>query len=144
MKRLVSLGIIITLLFASCVSVGYQSQVAKDIKNADTICIVTHPSTREGFQRAMEAWLEHYNYKVKVLPVGSHVSECPWSLTYYGKWSWDGAIYLADAEIIAFHNGTQVGKSEFDVAGGAFNINPKKFGSADTRIQEMMNRLFEQ
>jgi len=143
MKRIVSVGMTMPLLFSSCVSVGHQSQAAKGIKNADTICIVPHPQTREGFQRAMEAWLEHYTYHVNVLPVGSNVSDCEWSRTYSGKWSWDGAIYLADADITAFQNGIQVGKAEFNVKGGGWNINPKKYGSADTRIQEMMNRLFE-
>ena len=143
MKRIVSVGMTMPLLFSSCVSVGHQSQAAKGIKNADTICIVPHPQTREGFQRAMEAWLEHRNYKVNVLPVGSNISDCAWSLTYSGEWSWDWSIYLADAEIIAYHNGTQVGKSEFNAPGGIFNFNPKKWGSADTRVQEMMNRLFE-
>ena len=141
MKHIMVLMMLLT--FTGCASVGYKQRSAIGITNAKTVYIVEHPATRSNFLDVMKDWLFERGYKVEILAPYSQTSEYDWALTYSGKWSWDLVIYLSDAEIRAYHNGILAGKVEFDVAGKSWNINPVKYGSAEKRIKEMLNRLFE-
>ena len=141
MKRVIAI-IFCVFIIAGC-GVKHKYKAADGINQAIQICIVNNPATKEGFQNTMVSWLKRNNYEVKLLPQGSNLSECEWTLTYYGKWSWDATIYLSDAEIIAYHNGQRVAESKFHVSGGAFSFNPNKYGAAESRVQTMMSNLFD-
>jgi len=113
------------------------------MKTKNKICIINNTETKNGFKIAMIDWLRNHNYQVKVLPENSNYNTCEWTLTYVGKWSWDLTIYLSDAEIKAYHNGNFAGENTFHIEGGNFSANPNKYDSAKSRINMMMNELFE-
>ena len=104
------------------------------------IVIIKDNETRAGFLQTMENWLRQNGYEYTVLPDGSRHRHEDLTLEYEGEWSWDLALYLTDAEIKAYNNGQRVAEVSFKVPRITANLG--KFGSAEKRINEMMNRLF--
>ncbi|NYZ69124.1 hypothetical protein H0A36_24190 [Endozoicomonas sp. SM1973] len=130
-----------SLLLSSC-ALTYKHTEAKGIKWASEVCILKDEETRQGFLDVMVNWLEEKNYKPRVVHSRRQAYKCDWYLSYYGKWSWDLAIYLSDAKIYAHNNSRRVGVSEYYVTAGAWNANLAKHGSSEPRIRKMMNNLF--
>ncbi|MGV7222689.1 MAG: Sbal_3080 family lipoprotein [Nitrospinales bacterium] len=118
-----------------------QGNQVKGIDNSNEIVIINDSETREGFQVAMENWLKSHDYKFTVAQDNAEHVEDKINLVYVGIWSWDLAIYLADARILAFYNGEQVGHAEYNVR-TYFNLSFSKFGSGEKRIFKMMDNLF--
>lgn len=87
----------------------------------------------------MEEWLNSHNYKYIVVPDGFEHDLDKLSLEYVGLWSWDMAIFLADARITAYHKGQKVGEAKY-IASNNFNFS--KFGNGAERIKHMMDVLF--
>ena len=87
----------------------------------------------------MEDWLKSHNYEYVVAPDGSKHDSDKLSLEYVGLWSWDMAIFLADARITAYHKGQRVGEVEYQASN---NFNLSKFGDGAERIRNMMDVLF--
>lgn len=141
MKKLFT-ALMVLVLCSGCVGIGYNITNVSGVKNASKIYIVEDIKTKEGFLDVMATWLKKHNYEFEILDENADKSQYEWVLTYNGKWSWDAAIYLSDAEINVYKNGIYESKTEFNVKGGAFNINPSKYGSGENRVREMMNKLF--
>ena len=137
LKKIFWCGLFVAIL-AGCAGPKYISSVIEDVGSAE-IVIINDKETRAGFQEAMENWLKSHNYKFVVAPDGSKHDLDKLSLEYVGLWSWDLAIFLADARITAFHKGQRVGQVEFKASN---NFNFDKFGSGEKRIWNMMDILF--
>ena len=140
MKKYMFLGLLF--IFLSGCAITYTQQPINVPKAKNKICIIHNPKTRAGFERNMVGWLHEHQYRTKILPQYSNKNVCEWLLTYYGKWSWDLAIYLSDAEILAYHKGAYVGYSKFHIQAAYMSLNLQKYGSADTRVRAMMDKLF--
>lgn len=126
------------MIMSGCGKFDVINEPAKGISQAHNICIIKDGKTREGFSAAMESWLSKEGIKYSVLPVGSDVEICDWSLKYYGLWSWDLALFLSDAEITAFREGKLVGREKLRV--GQWDAH--KFEKGEVRIHKMMDMLF--
>lgn len=135
--------VLLTSLFAGCAGPKYTaSPMENKYRNISTrIVIINDEKTREGFQKAMESWLDKNNYKYAVSSDGSKHDPGKLTLEYEGHWGWDLALYLNDAYIEAFQNGQRVGKVEFEAPN---SLNGNKFGNAEERIGYMMSILFGQ
>ena len=123
---------------AGCASPKYSGSIMEGGGSAE-IVIINDKETRAGFQEAMENWLKSNNYNYVVTPDNSEHVKDKINLEYIGLWSWDFAIFLADAHITAFHNGQKVGHVEYKASN---NLNFSKWGSGEKRIWNMMDILF--
>ncbi|WP_207261052.1 Sbal_3080 family lipoprotein [Desulfovibrio sp. Huiquan2017] len=132
------LFLFILLAMAGCGKFDVINDPAEGISQAKKICIIKNTETREGFIVAMEHWLDKEGIAYRVLPAGSHVGDAEWTLTYYGLWSWDLALFLSDAEINAFHNKEMVGRVKLRV--GQWDAH--KFEKGEKRIYNLMDMLF--
>ncbi len=137
MKNIFWCGFLLTVL-AGCAGPQYNGSVIDDVGGAE-IVIINDIETRSGFQNAMEDWLISHNYKFGVAPDGSKHDLDKISLEYIGLWSWDMAIFLADARITAYHKGQMVGEVKYKASN---NFNFSKFGNGAERIMLMMDVLF--
>lgn len=140
MKKYIFL--VLSLVMLSGCGMAYKHQPINGLSQNDKICIINSIDTKAVFENTMVEWLREHNYQPQVLPANSNIIDCEWTLTYYGKWSWDVAFYLSDAEIKAYRNGNFAGESKFHVRGGNWNASPKKYSKAEPRVKEMMRRLF--
>lgn len=129
---------LVILLLTGCGKFTVVNDPASGIDKAPKVCIIKDPETREGFLQAMQSWLNKEGIANEVLMPGATSSDCEWVLRYYGKWSWDLALFLADAEITAFHDGKQVGRENLVV--GQWDAH--KFEKGEDRIHKMMDMLF--
>lgn len=127
-----------TMALLGCGKFDVINDPAKGIDQAKNICIIKDGKTREGFCSAMESWLSKEGIKYSILPVGTDVEKCEWTLKYYGLWSWDLALFLSDAEITAFREGKLVGREKLRV--GQWDAH--KFEKGEVRIHKMMDMLF--
>jgi len=141
-NRVLNVSCFLCFVFLSGCAITYTQQPISTPKIKNKICIIHNPKTRAGFERNMVEWLREHQYQTKILPQYSNKNVCEWLLTYYGKWSWDIYIYLADAKITAYHDGEYAGYSRFHVQGKSMSMNLQKYGSADTRVRAMMDKLF--
>lgn len=139
MKRALLLLILsASFLVSGCGKFDVINHPAEGIGQAPKICIVDNPQTRAGFMQAMQSWLSKEGISYQVLPAGTDTTDCEWSLRYIGRWSWDVALFLADAEITAYHQGKQVGQEKLIV--GQWDAH--KFEKGEVRIHKMMDMLF--
>jgi hypothetical protein len=137
MQKIFWCGLFVAIL-AGCAGPKYSSSVIKDVGSAE-IVIINDVETRSGFQDAMVDWLFSHNYKFVIKPDGSEHDLDKISLEYVGLWSWDMAIFLADARITAYQKGQQVGEVKYKASN---NFNFSKFGTGAERIKRMMDVLF--
>ena len=101
-------------ILSGCASV-HNFKVARGIKEADTINIITDAETRKGFLDVMTEWLSENGYKYNVLPSDASHNQQGWVLTYTGLWSWDFTIYLAQSTINAYNNGSHAGYASYNI-----------------------------
>ena len=100
MKCIKVLSLLVVLIAVSgCGKFDVMNRPSPDLLQAEQVCIVNNPETREGFQAAVGNWLTKENINYQVVPAGSKNNACDWVLRYYGFWSWDMALFLSDAEI---------------------------------------------
>lgn len=137
MKKIFWCGLFVAVL-AGCAGPKYIGSVIEDVGNTE-IVIINDKETRSGFQKAMEDWLNSHNYEYVVAPDSSKHDLDKLSLEYVGLWSWDLAIFLADARITAYHKGQKVGEVKYKASN---NFNFSKFGNGAERIKHMMDVLF--
>ncbi|KOO14344.1 hypothetical protein AKJ18_13630 [Vibrio xuii] len=138
MKKLFALGLAVSTL-VGCGAPRYSGHSVPDTNQKPEVVIVKDNATRSGFLATMEQWLQEHEYTYTVVPEQSQHDLDKLTLEYEGRWSWDLALYLSDADIQAFLSGQRVGKVEFNVP---YTANPNKFGDASERIGYMMDTLF--
>ena len=137
MQKIFWFGLLVAFL-AGCAGPKYTGSGIGNLGGVE-IVIINDKETRSGFQQAMEDWLTSHNYNYVVMPDGSKHDLDQLSLEYVGLWSWDMAIFLADARITAYHKGQRVGEVEYKASN---NFNPSKLGGGEERIRNMMDVLF--
>lgn len=140
MKNLYSLIMLTVILLAlpACGKMDVLHNPAPGIDEAPAIHIIKHDATRAGFLQALESWFKKEHIKYAVLPSNADPAEYDWALTYYGRWSWDLALFLSDAEITAYHDGKIVGREKLIVG----QWDSKKFEKGEKRIHKMMDMLY--
>ncbi|SMF20823.1 Sbal_3080 family lipoprotein [Desulfovibrio gilichinskyi] len=124
-------------IMTGCGKFDVINRPAPDILQAQHVCIIEDPETRPGFLVAMEEWLNKEKIAYQVVPQTSNNEICDWTLRYYGRWSWDLALFLSDAEISAYHLGKEAGKVNLRVG----QWDSYKFEKGSTRISKMMDML---
>jgi hypothetical protein len=108
---------------------------------AGEVCIVVNPAVfNEGFLVAYESALVRKGYRVRKLPVGASLVECPVVSTYTANWKWDLAMYMNYAEIKVYNEARPVGEAIYDSRNGSANMG--KFIRADAKIAELVDQLY--
>ncbi|WP_432737357.1 Sbal_3080 family lipoprotein [Maridesulfovibrio sp. FT414] len=128
---------LVILATSGCGKFDVINRPAPELLQAETVCIIDDPETREGFKKAMQNWLNKENIKNQIVPASSKVDSCAWTMRYYGRWSWDLALFLSDAEITAYKNGIEAGEVNLRVG----QWDSHKFEDGDNRIYKMMDML---
>lgn len=128
-------------LLAGC---GSIEQVVKPvaISNDDPreICVIENSSVRKNFSDEYVAALSERGFKVRMLPAGASVAECPLTSTYTANWRWDLALYMAYANIKVYRSGQLQGEALYDsLRAGA---STSKFINASQKIRELTAQLF--
>ncbi|MFW5498974.1 MULTISPECIES: Sbal_3080 family lipoprotein [unclassified Maridesulfovibrio] len=138
MKYIKAVALLVVLIAVSgCGKFDVINRSTPDLLQAEKVCIVNHPDTREGFEAALKQWLTKENINNQVIPASSRSDACEWVLRYYGYWSWDMALFLSDAEIRAYHDGNEAGEVKLRVG----QWDSHKFESGEKRIGKMMDML---
>jgi uncharacterized lipoprotein YajG len=104
------------------------------------VCIVKNDAVRQGFLSALNQSLTARGYRVRELPQGTSLEQCPVTTTYTANWRWDLRMYMAYADISVYRNGKPAGKATYDSTRGGSNFG--KFIEADKKIQELVGQLF--
>lgn len=130
-----------SLILSGCVSPKFTGNaISEDIlTKKPQILLINDAETRDGFQHAVEGWMNSKEIKYVVKPEG--VDHDPQQLTieYVGYWSWDLALFLSRAEIEAFYKGQRVSKISYNAPS---TLHTAKFGNADERIALMLDIMF--
>ncbi len=137
MRKILLCGLFVAVL-TGCAGPQYMGSGIEDLDSPE-IFLIRDKETRSGFQNAMVDWLISHNYKFVLAPDGSEHDLDKLSLEYVGLWSWDMAIFLADARITAYHKGQRVGEVKYKASN---NFNFSKFGTGEERVKSMMDVLF--
>ncbi|WP_320008157.1 Sbal_3080 family lipoprotein [Maridesulfovibrio sp.] len=120
-----------------CTSFEVVNEPVPDILQAEKVCLVEHDDTREYFKTALKEWLREQGIKPDVYPQGASTDICEWTLEYKGRWSWLVGLYLADANIIAYHDGYEAGRVRLDVG----KWDGHKWEDGRQRIFKLMDML---
>ncbi len=140
-KAFKSLVILCMLILTGCAGPSITGnaipQIIIDAK--PDILSIDDDETRQGFQQAVEGWLESNGHSYAVAPENSLHDPDKLTIEYEGIWKWDMALYLHQAFIEAFYKGERVSKVSF-IAPNSLNTN--KWGKGEERIKLMMDVLF--
>lgn len=112
-----------------------------EMSKGNILCIIENPAVRAGFLQEFRNVLSLKGIQYKVVHEHSTPSDCEWTATYVGKWSWDLGLYMSYAEINVFHNGVLDGKAVYDSRSGGGNMS--KFIDAEEKIQELVEELMQ-
>ncbi len=116
------------------------TQIPEEIlANNPQVLVINDDETRDGFQHAVEAWMDTNQISYVVKPEGEKHQPELITIEYVGYWSWDFALFLSRAEIEAFYQGQRVSKISYTAPN---NMNTTKFGDADERIKLMLEVMF--
>jgi hypothetical protein len=134
--------LLVTIMFvflSGCSAPRYTVKSISPLDKNIEVVIINDKETRPGFQETMESWLHSHDYIYSVSPDGSKHELDKLTLEYVGRWSWDFALFLADANINAYHKGQRVGEANYRAPN---NFNSNKWGNGAERIGYMMDALF--
>lgn len=112
-----------------------------EMSKGKVLCVIENPAVRAGFLQEFRNVLSLKGIQYKVVHEHSAISDCEWTATYVGKWSWDLALYMSYAEINVYHNGVLDGKAFYDSRSGGGNMS--KFIDAEEKIQELVEELMQ-
>jgi len=104
------------------------------------ICVVENPAVREGVLPVIQHALTNNGYRYRMLPQSASPSDCPVSMTYVARWSWDLTIYMSYCRLQAFVDGQPAGDALYDATRGGGNLG--KFIDAEPKVQELVEQLF--
>jgi len=99
--------------------------------------IIQDAETRESYLDAVTGWMDQNGYKYEVDAEGTKHDNEKVTVEYIGRWHWDLATYMSYSQMTGFNDGGSIGTVSFS----AGNL-PSKFGSAEKRIQLMLDVLF--
>ena len=137
-KRAVS-AVILTALLAGC---SIQQKVEPvNLSQDSQLCIIENTKVRDGFLQEFRSVLAARQIPHQMVEQFDVPENCQWTATYNAKWSWDMATYMSLAEIKVYHKGELMGEALYDATKGGANMN--KFISADEKIRELVNELFQ-
>lgn len=126
-------------IFLPSCSITQNIQPSK-MSNHNELCIIENPDVREGFLIEFSSTLDELGRSYKVVSEAAIPTDCNWTATYIGKWSWDLSLYMAYAEIKVFHNGSLDGEAQYDSTNGSATMS--KFIEAAPKIRELVTALF--
>jgi hypothetical protein len=107
---------------------------------ADTeVCVIENEAVREGFLSELQKSLTANGYRYRMLPSTATTSDCPVTLTYVARWSWDLTLYMSYARLQVFDNGQAAGDAVYDATQGGGNMS--KFIDAEPKIRELVTQL---
>lgn len=104
------------------------------------VCIIENTRVRAGFLESYKSALTAKGFTANMLPASATAGACPVLSNYTANWLWDGATYMAYAEINVLKNGEPAGKAVYDSRSGGANLG--KFINADTKIRELVDQLY--
>ncbi|MFW5498799.1 MULTISPECIES: Sbal_3080 family lipoprotein [unclassified Maridesulfovibrio] len=122
---------------AGCSSIAVVNEPVPDILQAEKVCIVVHDDTRELFKTTLKEWMREQGITPDIYPQDTSVDICEWSLTYEGRWSWMVGLYLADAKITAYRDGSEAGRAWLDIG----KWDGYKWEDGKVRIYKLMDML---
>lgn len=136
-----SLLFTLVILLSGCVSPKFTgSAIPENILTAKPqVLVINDAETRDGFQHAVEGWLDSEEIRYVVKPEGVEHDPQQLTIEYVGYWSWDLALFLSRAEIEAFYQGQRVSKITYNAPS---TLHTAKFGDADERIKLMLDVMF--
>lgn len=129
--------ILILFICSGCLKMDVINEPVPELLLAERVCIIEDVDTRETYRTTMKSWLREQGIKAEVMPPDSTEDVCEWTLKYYGKWSWDIALYLADTRITAYHDGLEVGRVGLDIG----QLDGYKWENGEKRIYKLMDML---
>lgn len=127
------------LMLSGCTAVDVRPVATQSL---DTVCIVNNPAVivddfvdvvRDGFSR--------HGIATHVVQDQS-APDCPTTLTYTARRSWDMAPYLVHAEMRLWQGGRQIGYGEYHLRGkGGFALT--KWQGTRTKMDPVLDQMLE-
>jgi hypothetical protein len=124
-------------LFSACTIMQEVNPVK--LAAGSEVCIIENPEVRAGFVEEVRKSLLANGYRYRMMPPTAGPADCPITVTYTARWSWDLAMYMSYARLQVFENGTAAGNAVYDAMGGGGNLN--KFIDAEPKIRELVTQL---
>jgi len=140
MKKVLSL--IVGLLVVSCTSVNVK-KINSDKSLIEPVCIkINEKVIVPKFLEILKDGINRNNIEVRV--VNEISSDCGSILTYTAIRSWDITPYLSHAELrLISSNGIAIGSATYHHNGGGMSLSPNKWDSAKSKMDPVINELFE-
>lgn len=137
MKRfLLCFGIIICL--SACAGPNIKVSPIPEQENITSICIVHNPKVAvNGFEGDIASNLTALNIKSR--RVLSSNQQCPYTLDYSARKSWDFTPYIGSMEFMVSKDDELIGSASYK-QGNNFNLS--KWGQAEEAMSEMLRELF--
>ncbi|WP_421902039.1 Sbal_3080 family lipoprotein [Maridesulfovibrio sp.] len=129
--------LVFLVVMAGCSSIDVVNEPVPEILQAEKVCIIEHDDTREAFKTTIKEWLREQGITPDVYPQGTSVDICEWTLEYEGRWSWMVGLYLADAKLTAYHDGSEAGRAWLDIG----KWDGYKWEKGKVRIYKLLDML---
>ena len=135
-KFLTCFGIVICL--SGCAGPNIKIQPVPEQENIESICIIYNPKVAvEGFESDIASNLMTLNIKSR--RVLSANQQCPYTLDYSARKSWDFGTYIGSMDFMVSKDNELIGVAKYKQGN---NLNLGKWGRARNTMQEIFRELF--
>lgn len=114
-------------------------QAVPELKSK-SLCIIEDAAVRKSFLDALVKTLQDRGFSVQVVNAGTTPVDCPTTISYTARWSWDLRIYMSYAKVSVSSGGKQVGEAVYDSRQGGLNLD--KFINAEEKVKDLVDQLF--
>lgn len=117
-----------------------QNVAPVETAGIDVLCVEHNETTHMAeFEPTMVRLIEERGIRTQVYR-GERPDDCRHVAIYSANWRWDMAMYLSYFRIEIFDDFKSVAVAEYDAALGGMNLG--KFGSTESKIRPLIDRLF--
>ena len=129
-------------LLTSCTITQTANPAVLQRAPGEPICVIEKLDVREDFRTALLTSLRTEGFDPRILPEGSGVEECPLSLSYNARYSWDFVLYMAWAELKAYKAGELVGDALYSAPRGGWAMTVRIYETTHSKVDTMVSQLF--
>lgn len=136
-KKLLTIGLLFSALGLSACTIKQNIRGVQDNKITH-LCIKQDPNTHmEEYEPMLRRLIEAKNITTSTY-LNERPDNCRYHLSYFAKWSWDGAMYLRQNTITVFDNQSQIGRAEYEA--GIMSL--AKWGRTESKVRPLVDQLF--
>jgi hypothetical protein len=142
-KRRLTVLVFLAAYGAGCTITRTGNPIALAADDGPEICVLEDTAVFHEFRVALQQSLTRRRFIVRTVTSGAS-QDCPLTLTYTARQSWDFVVYMATADISVYRRGAAVGQATYRAPTAGWSMTTEIYEPTQSKVDAMIARLFPQ